>query len=69
MNQKLLIVCAKCKRQIDPDELYFWGRDGGEWHAACFQQLGTEANYIRGMWIGQQQDNPLPQGLQEGAGI
>jgi hypothetical protein len=47
------VNCAKCKMPISPVEPYFWGRDGGEWHATCFQRMRAEAGGIvavRGMW-------------------
>jgi hypothetical protein len=45
-------VCSACGKPIFPGDAHFWGRDGGQWHPACYHSLEEEARkWIRGMWM------------------
>lgn len=67
-------TCTQCQQPIDEQSVYFWGRDGGQWHAHCLQTLKGYA--IRGMWLGGQDEQDRNRqielafhGLSSGAGI
>lgn len=42
--------CAHCGNPIQPDEPYFWGRHGGEWHPDCYLAL-SPMSCVVGMWM------------------
>lgn len=61
--------CVECDKPIDESERYFWGRDGGEWHAACFDEWTRKGGITRGLYRqdGRFADNQRPESSTEPA--
>lgn len=45
-----MATCAECKQEVDETKPYFWGREGGEWHAACYARWQSKGSRTCGMW-------------------